>query len=366
MTNKILIISLVFLLLSGCWDQRLLKDSTIVLSLGFDYTENGYLQATVSSPLFVSGKQEKPFEISAIGATPRQVRKELDLIIGERIDPSKVRVMVLGLDVAKQPIYPILDVFYRDPRNSLASKLVVVNDTAKNALKIPIQLGQRPSEYLIDLINSGEETSIVPVLNLQTICPLMFDPGQDFALPYMTLHEKEIKLSGLAMFHKESFTGILDSKESLLLLLMDNDMGKEATMTQKLSDDHKHKIKNYITFDVKNSRSKMDIIPTSNHEVNVSIDLTLKIEVIDYPHDQLTTKEEVKKINDILSVLLTEEAVSVIDKIQEANCDFLGIGRKLMAFHPKTWENLNWEKDYGNINIEPKVSVEVIQHGIIN
>ncbi|PLR67206.1 Ger(x)C family spore germination C-terminal domain-containing protein [Bacillus sp. UMB0893] len=53
-------------------------------------------------------------------------------------------------------------------------------------------------------------------------------------------------------------------------------------------------------------------------------------------------------------------------KLQAAKCDFFGIDRELIAYHPAIWKKVKWDEDYQNGLIEPKVSVEIIHHGIIN
>jgi spore germination protein KC len=37
-----------------------------------------------------------------------------------------------------------------------------------------------------------------------------------------------------------------------------------------------------------------------------------------------------------------------------------------MAYHPDVWKELEWKKDYAQIDIKPDVTVEVIHRGIIN
>jgi hypothetical protein len=64
--------------------------------------------------------------------------------------------------------------------------------------------------------------------------------------------------------------------------------------------------------------------------------------------------------------MLTEKANVIIKKMQEANSDSLGIGRHMSAFHHETWEKINWEEQYPNVNFKAKVNVEISKHGIFN
>ncbi|UTR10242.1 Ger(x)C family spore germination protein [Evansella sp. LMS18] len=366
-SKKCFLILIALIFLCGCWDQRLLKETTLLMSAGFDFTEDGKLLGTVTSPqISKENVADKALFYSEQGSTPNQVRNALDRKVGEVIDPSKLRVIILGSELAAQPIYPILDLYYRDPRSSISSKLVVVEGTAKDAMRVPILHTLKPSEYILDLLLSAEESTTVPNLNLQTICPIMFDPGQDFMVPYLSTVNDELNVQGVAMFSNQEFTGTLDTSESTLFLLMDDKKGRDGSLTLKISDHEKQEIKNYITFSIEHTKVNRKTQVSKENQVKVDISLVIKAEVSDYPHDQLTTREEVLKLNDKLSVLLTEEAHTVMKKMQDANCDGFGIGRELIALYPETWKSLDWEKDYSNIEFNPTVTVEVIQHGIIN
>jgi hypothetical protein len=54
----------------------------------------------------------------------------------------------------------------------------------------------------------------------------------------------------------------------------------------------------------------------------------------------------------------------VINKLQEANCDALGIGRRLNAFYPDTWKEKDMKEYFRNVKFRTIVDVEIIQVGI--
>ncbi|MDM5198552.1 Ger(x)C family spore germination C-terminal domain-containing protein [Fictibacillus enclensis] len=58
----------------------------------------------------------------------------------------------------------------------------------------------------------------------------------------------------------------------------------------------------------------------------------------------------------------TKDANRVLTKMQKANSDTLGIGRKLIAYHPDLWKKTDWEKDYPNIDLSAKVTVNIVDH----
>ena len=46
---------IVFLFLAGCWDQRLLRDHGLILSVGYDRADKGDLNTTITYPIDVQG-----------------------------------------------------------------------------------------------------------------------------------------------------------------------------------------------------------------------------------------------------------------------------------------------------------------------
>ncbi|WP_084786905.1 Ger(x)C family spore germination C-terminal domain-containing protein [Bacillus tuaregi] len=60
---------------------------------------------------------------------------------------------------------------------------------------------------------------------------------------------------------------------------------------------------------------------------------------------------------------MTKQAKEITDTLVEANCDALGIGRKLASYYPEVWKKINWKMEYKNVKIEPKVTVNIIKTG---
>ncbi|PER92399.1 hypothetical protein CN488_31720, partial [Bacillus anthracis] len=64
-------------LLTGCWDQRLLKESSLILGAGLDLTKDQKIEDTFFYPKSVKGPglQQKTILVSAKGDTIRDARE---------------------------------------------------------------------------------------------------------------------------------------------------------------------------------------------------------------------------------------------------------------------------------------------------
>jgi hypothetical protein len=110
----------------------------------------------------------------------------------------------------------------------------------------------------------------------------------------------------------------------------------------------------------------MKVLVQPNNEIVVKLDANWKVEVQEFPKDHLDDENFSDRISKMLSEEMTNSAKQTIRKMQEANCDGLGIGRQLIAFHPTTWKKINWEEEYPKVRFEPNIQVEIVQTGILN
>lgn len=369
--SKFLCIVCISIFLTGCWDQNLLKDVRLYLASSFDMDTDGKIIDSVSSPIIKKadqggGEAESYQIITGIGNTPRAARSDIDKKGSKKFDASKLRVLVIGSELAKQDMYSVLDLFYRDPKSSLSAKVVIAEGTGKDILQLNIK-EKKISEYLVELLESQEDASLIPKENIQSICAEMFDPGDDMILPYISRKEDGTlaDVEGIALFNERKFTGqVLTGDEAEIFLLMDGSAGKEAGFTKEIANHDNTSPRNFVSFNVKKAKPKLEV-KIENNEVKANINLKLKIALTEYARNQLYKSQEIKNLNEKLSDLLTKDAEAAIKTLQQANSDSLGIGRRIIALHNAYWQQVDWIKEYPNISITPKVEVKIVGHGII-
>ena len=368
MKGKKPILVILCLLLTGCWDQHLMKNAVLVQILSFDLTPKEELLLGVSIPVIEEssgGPQAsvKSETFSASGHTPRDSRLKIDREISGILDTSKNKLILFGERIAGTGIYSSLDVIWRDPRNSLGATLGIVEGEAINLLGIKPKHETNVSEYIQHALISAEENSIIPKQTIQTLASEMIDPGEDIVLPHLKMNNKKSAVVvGLALMNEKKYSGKLPPQESTLLLLLNNKKGKNARFTKQVNNDEQAELNNYISFNVQNMKRKLKV-QVKDREVSVSINLDVKISVEEYPKGDVP--EDIDRLNKLLSKELTEDAKQVITKLQQANCDAFGIGRRLIAFHPKTWEVLDKKDYFKNIKFNTVVEAEIIKHGIV-
>lgn len=368
-TLKVFLLSIICLpLLTSCWDRNLLKDVKLVMSAGFDLTPDGKILSTITIPDIQSGvggtQVTGSLVKSAKSDTPRDTRNILNAKISEQFNASKLMVLLLGEEYARQDIYPGLDVFYREPKSSRIANIVVVKGRANDLLNLNNQEKKSMSEYLSDLLQSAKASTVIPKQSRPLISDI-FDPGADFVLPLIESKENEVQVKGLAMFNEKKYTGYdLTLQESTLYLLMSNQKSKEASLKLKIHEGKEPKMKNFILFDVIKSKPNVIVKVKKPDDISVELSLDLKVEVKEYSDERLDSKKKINDLNRQLSELLTKKANTILNKMQEAKSDSLAIGRYIIAYHHDVWEKINWEEEYPNIVMNASVNAEITKHGV--
>jgi Ger(x)C family germination protein len=358
------------LIFSGCWDQDLLKNARLLSLVAFDTAPQGKLLGSFVIHDQPRGEQSEASDdvLYSIGSTPREARDKVDSKLSNFMRAYKNRVLLIGEERAKQDIYPLLDVFYRDPKSALNAKIAIVKGKASQLLSKKKIGNVQISEEIANLITSSEQSTFVTKADIQSICPVMLDPGEDFLLPYLSKKGDRIEASKVAMFHDHRFTGVLNPRESMMYSLLKGEEKKIARITLNMESSKKESGYNYLTFDVTKSKPNMQIMVESNKQVRVKYHVDWRVDIAEYPSDNLKNDNVLEKLERKMSLEMTHLADQTIKKMQMAQCDGFGIGRKLIAYYPQMWDMFkkNWGSHYQKIKFEPSVHVKIINTGIIN
>lgn len=371
--KRLFMISICLLLITGCWDQNLMKDATLIQTITFDQTDEGEFSLGFSIPNIYRNSMDSGQETEAINSenlstvanTPREGRMKLNTEIPGNLDSSKNKLVLFGEQFAKGDIYPSLDVIWRDPRSSLSAKLAVVKGKAFDTLSIQPRVESNISQNILYLIRSTETNTIIPDESIQTLASEILDPGEDIVLPLLKIGRNgtTIDVAGVALFDERKLSGTLSQEESTLFLLLNNKQSKYARFTTYVNGKKELNMNNFISLNVDHIKRKLNVSVNDRGEVLVNLNLHLKVIVEEYPIGNVPNK--VDQLNNKLSNTFTNNAEEVIKKLQEANCDAFGIGRRLIAFHHDTWKEKNKTNYFKDVKFKSKVDVEIIQHGIV-
>lgn len=83
--------------------------------------------------------------------------------------------------------------------------------------------------------------------------------------------------------------------DAILLTIMNNKLGKYANFTKKITNNQRLKENNYVTVQVIDSKRTIKILNPDHRHLTVALNFDFTTSVIEYPKDNLDTRE--KQIN---------------------------------------------------------------------
>ncbi|KPN97151.1 Ger(x)C family spore germination protein [Lysinibacillus sp. ZYM-1] len=357
MYRKELMIVMAVLLLAGCWDERLYKNSSVVTLVGIE----GYVGAYRGYYAYPTTAAQETEIIEAEGISPREVRTKANLKVEQTLDLSELSTILVSDQTAREPIYDLLDIYFRNPQNPISIKMAITEGDVKPFVDLTKNIASSAGGYYQRFIESSEDNTYFPKIDLQAVGSMLFDQTIDIALPYFQLSEdkKHAVASGLALFSGPTYTGtVLSPAQSLMMLLLMNQNSKAARMSYLWKNDGKV---NPITVDVLKVKRKW----TVNEELRtIDMAYTIEVEVEEFANDHLYKKEIFQDVQQMIEEKVQAEFEDVLRILQNQKSDTLGIGRHIRAYHPKMFKG-DWHAEFASLLLKPKVQVKIIRTGVL-
>ncbi|WP_286230780.1 Ger(x)C family spore germination protein [Neobacillus mesonae] len=373
--KMLMVCGLTLFFLTGCWDQRLLKEQKLISLIGYDMISGGEIISSTAYPIrkggVTTGSQSTPSSQSTImtthGKTAQDSLLHADLMISERIDISKAQVILFGEKIAKVGLYQVIDHIYRNPKGALGAKVAIIEGSTVDAVNLKQEEADIIGRYYGEFLKSGVATGFFTDYNIQSVCPLLLKHTKDPLLPLLRIQPTQNRAVtvGMAMFNNEKMTGKLNIDESKMFTLLDGYKKQKVSFLVRTKKHYKNMQKNYVVIEVLGTKPKTKL-NIENKSITVDLPLKLHYRIIEYPKNHLTTPMLLDELNKAIKENLTQLAQQTITKMQEANCDGFGIEEQIKVHHNKLWEQKYKNTALKNIPIKPHLQFELTNSGIID
>lgn len=293
--------------------------------------------------------------ITGNGVSPRAVRQNAELKVEQTLDLSVLSTILISEETAAQgDLYDYLDIYFRDATNPITSKIALMQGELKPFFELSEKQQSASGEFYNRFITSLEENSMVIPYTLQTASTILFEPAQDLALPYIKMDEENRPIAdGVALFSGRSFTGeSLSATQGVLLNILNESLGSAARITY---------LHEGSPASLRINKSKRNITVSENE---IAIKQKLEVVLTEFPQDHLRDQQTRTKLQQFFTEKIEKDMKEVIEKLQKAKCDALGLGRIVRAYHPSLYKE-EWSEHFATLNIPVKVEVEIVKTGIL-
>lgn len=383
MKRLILIGISVCLLLSGCYDMREINEIGFVMEVGIDKrtdaTDGFEVTVQIANPKQGSGKQEgsgggasKSWVCSGKGDTIFEAVRELSKIASKRIMWAHNNIVIVGEDLAKSNIAPVLDYFTHNTELRMKTWIVVSHGSAKDYLNAKIASGEvaglevsklfrfqklvansAPNEILYVYSSFKQENSHALMSGLLLTESEKFSGEKSDEEP-----ERQFELSGSAVFKGSKMLGWLTGEETrgINWVLEDTENTVVSVRTTEATNYYvaieTHKVK---------SKIKSAIVSGVPH---FTIDISGKGEIVEEDGTTAKSMPEFKaELETLLNKRIEEEVMKGMSKIQkDYNCDVVDFAQTFHIQNPKEWREkyrAEWEEIFPEIPVVVNVSIDI-------
>ena len=344
MAKKILVVLLI-LLLTGCYNYNELNDLAIAVGLGIDKDENGYV---VSLEIVNDNKDSTIYSVN--GDTLDEAFSNLYSICPKKIFLSHLEVIIYGNNIDN--IKDTLD-FWARKKDIREDVLVFLSDKkAKDILKATTNSKTIKAFNIKDVETSTyTNLSATKLLTLNELLDTYLNPNKEIVIPIITLINKDLKIKNMAILKDTKVINYLDNTDSVNYNILTNNTKELIINTKNLSTN----LNNVST----NIKVKDDL--------NVYINIKAKGTLIDVKKNlNLNNKEVIAELNNEIEKDIKDNINNTLNKITNSKSDIIGILDNYYKNKYKYYLNIkdDWYNNYFNkLNYHISVNVNLYDKG---
>ncbi len=369
--KKIVVLLILWLLavsLTSCWDARDLEELLVVYGLGIDVSERNpekYI-VTMGFPTILAEAPEKKHEFSVEVDSIGEAKRYLQNLAYREITYGSIRIIIIGEDVAKQGIIRHLDALLREPLFPGTTRLAVVNQRADALLKFKPKVSLLVSSFLYESIKQSHHSTNVPFTTLRNFNYMHYTNGIQPSLPYIEFNENSstMAVSSTALFNEDKMIYRLDDNKSKALMILKGEILKGFYTASFLEGEGFEDEAEYITIRFNEGKSEINT-EIIEDRVHISQEITIYGSLVEYtPKEVIFDDAQLKEVEKHIAKHINTDLKNTLEILQSLENDSVGYGLHVRANHPDFFDNHNWHRQFAYADIETKTTVKLQTVGI--
>lgn len=366
-----LILSILAVVQSGCWDRVEIEDLGIVLGTGLDKGEDNQIRLIVQLAVPTEmgggpqqvGRGKKPtFTVIGTGETVYDALVDVQRQFSDRIFFGHNRVLIIDEELAKEGIAEYIDFFVQHPQPRLRA-LVIVSKNAEEALKTETSKDLSSSQALeevLHLLKTGIR------ITLKDVFQMLRQEGGSVVLPWVQVSDNEgeqenVQVKGAAIFDGDQLIGTIDFELKKGLLWLRDEMDLQSISVNPEEAD------GYITFHL--IRSKTKLLPSiEGGNWKITVEIEQENEIVENQTTLDTSTEKVKReLEKDLNKTVEQQIRKTLEKVQkEMKTDAFGFAEAFERKYPKRFaqEKDHWDEIYPEVEVEINVTSRIRRIGM--
>lgn len=352
MKNKFMCMLLLLPALSGCVPTKIIDEQNLITTAGIDLTEDEKLIVTAVFADYLPDKSVKNQFLTVTINKDADILDHLDRQSSKPVLVGDMDVFMLGNNLAKKGIFPIVDSLQRDA--NIGSRLYfVLAEGSINELLKGSYSSEGNTQYISDMVEHNIKFRDIPRTNLHLFASDFFQKGKDPYAPILKkMKEDTLQVDGLGIFRDGKLTHkIPPSKMFYFKILVDEHtrgstsakIGKESAVITSINSRYAFRA-NYET-------------------LTVDIAFTIKGVVTKYTGKRVNP-QVLSKIKKAVEKQIDKESLKLLTDFQERGIDPVGIERKFKQQN-RNFDSKKWKDQYQHVKFNVNTKVIFMESGTV-
>jgi Ger(x)C family germination protein len=364
MNKKKIIMLLLVVVIGSIYTEKLqvtpMEEFNISSGFGVDIKKETNSDIQYSSPFsvyqFKKQKGESSKNITGKAENLIETRQDRQLKSNKPFLIGVQRIIVIGKEAATYGILNLINSDFANPQINDRGNLVVYKGTSEDLLAHKVKGYPSSSDYIEGIIKSATNYNFFPKEHtLLNIYSTLASEGENLALPYIELKDKDIVLAGTAVFKKDKMAYALPMEESRIMNMLRRRSGKGVLSLQQSPEE-------YINYYTKVKRKVRCTKKEGRYEFN--IDLIFQGDIVSNTLYKDINKKIEKEIEELLSQKIEKMCNDFLNKMKKVyKMDLLELGMYGAAKYGRE-TGVDWNKEISNANIKVNVKVKIDKIGI--
>lgn len=366
---RIVLSTLLVLGLAGCREAINLEDLSIGLVIGLDLDKRGKLVTYYLSPVFSENSSGNGQTVTSDKKALRLSRVEFDSKATGLTIGGKTHVILLGKRLLEHgDWYSIMDVYFRDAKNSLSARMVAVDGNVDEVMQSPRQELPPLALHLVSLIDTSKYRGETVKTNLQVFDRQMHDKGVTPYVASIGVKNGNLELLGTTLLDGNGkFITRLNSEDTMLLNLLQNEKNMQLQINASLPEKQKSDIidNSSVSSSLVNYKNKTETgFRDGKFQFHIRLDLTLALKERLFPFDMENKQEQLEKK---ISEDVQKKLLRIVETCQKNKIDPIGLGHHARAFQYVHWKPVqdHWGDAFAEANVDVKVRAKIKYMGPI-
>lgn len=363
--------------LTACFDRRELDTMGIVLGVAIDKADADDRMSLTVQMVNPSGgkssdsknnKESKSdsdsstgggayINVENTGTNINYIIREMQHKMSRRIYIAHSQVIVIGEEQAKHGVRDCLDFLARAPEARMTVKLFVAKGKGHDILEVQPAFEKVPSVELSKMLKNQRITSNAPIITEFDFITKMISQASSAVAPIVRVIDdngkRRLSVSGSAVFDSSKMVGELDNRETLGMLIMNNNF-KTGVLLEKVHDVP-------VTVEIRKSRSQVKAILKKDNTVEMNITASAIIGLGDQTGTfNVADPEHSKELIDVSRRTILAYMESAVEKAKELGCDTFGFGDAVNRKYPRHWKQISsqWRDIFKTVKVNIVVNVK--------